>query len=116
MLPSRLSAATLTYRVRVTRAATVDAQEYATFIRDENQSPFAARKWLDGLQAELASLTEMPTRFPVIPEAEELGFPYRSFMYHSHRVIYAVREEDQTVIVHLVYHGARKPLTRRELE
>jgi mRNA-degrading endonuclease RelE of RelBE toxin-antitoxin system len=31
-------------------------------------------------------------------------------MYHSHRVIYAVYEEEEVVMIHRVYHGARKPL------
>ena len=56
-----------------------------------------------------------PKRFPVIAEAEEIGFPYRSFMYHSHRVIYAVHEEEEIVIIHRVYHGARRPLKAEDI-
>ena len=103
----------MAYRIQITRPARQDAQDYAAFIRDEHQSPDPARRWLDGLYAAIKELAELPQRFSVITEAEELGFPYRSFVYHSHRVVYAMHEADQLVIVHRIYHGARKPLTEQ---
>ena len=104
------------YRVQIARTAFMDASEYAAFIRDEHQSPEAAYRWLDGLYTAIAKLDETPNRFPVIPEANELGFPYRSFMYHSHRIVYAVHDEEQRVMIHRIYHGARRPLTPRALQ
>ncbi len=91
-------------------AARQDALEYATFIRDKHKSPEAARRWLDGLFAAIKGLAETPDCLPVIPEADELGFPYRSLHYHSHRVVYAVHEREQLVTIHRIYHSARKPL------
>lgn len=105
----------MAYRIGITRSARRDAQEYAAFVRDEQKSPEAARRGLDGLYAAIKELDEAPLRYSVVPEAEELGFPYRSFVYHSHRVVYAVDEAERRVTVHRVYHGARRPLTGREL-
>lgn len=95
--------------------ARLDAREYFIYLKDANLSPNAAVRWYDGLIDEMNGLSELPTRFPVIAEAEVLGFPYRCLIYHSHRVIYAVHEEDNLVIVHRVFHKARKPITGQEL-
>lgn len=103
------------YRVQVSEPAIQDAQEYAAFIRDEKQAPEAARKWLDGLQYELSALREDPAKFDVIAEAEELGFPYRSFGYFSHRVIFGIYENEKLVIVHRIYHGARQSLAPEDI-
>lgn len=108
--------ANLAYSIQITLPARQEAWDYAAFIRDEQQSPDAARRWLDGLYTAIQELTEAPHRFAVIPEAVELGFPYRSFVYHSHRVIYAVHDADGRVMVHRIYHGARKPLIDKDIQ
>jgi plasmid stabilization system protein ParE len=105
----------LAYSIEITLLARRDAQAYAAFVRDLQRSPDAARRWLDGLYAAIKSLAESPHRFAVIPESEELGFAYRSLTYYSHRVIYAVYDHDQRIVVHRIYHGARRPLTGRDL-
>jgi plasmid stabilization system protein ParE len=97
----------LSYKISMAATAKADAREYAALLRDEQHSPHAARLWLEGLYAQIRSLSDYPNRFTVIPEAEELGFPYRASVYHSHRVIYAVHEEEQQVVVHRIYHSAR---------
>ena len=106
----------MAYRVQISILARREARDYAAFVREERQSPDAARQWLEGLYATIRELADLPERFSVIPEAEELVFPYRSFVFHSHRVIYAVYEAEQLVIVHRIYHGARKPLTDLDID
>ena len=93
-----------------------DAAQYAAFIRDKHKAPEAARRWLDGLYSAIGELAEAPSRFSVIPEADELGYPYRSIVYHSHRVIYAVDESERRVVIHRIYHGARMLLTEDDLK
>ena|SRR5471030_1325880 len=107
--------ASLAYRIQIALPARLDAKRYAAFIRDEQKSPEAARRWLDGLYAAINKLSEIPNRFTVIPEAEELGFPYRSFVYHSHRVVYEVYDSEPRVVIHRVYHGARESLTQKDI-
>ena len=63
----------------------------------------------------IQSLAEMPLRFALIPEADELKRPLRSFPHHSHRVIYQVDEQAQTVSMLRVYHSARAPLQLEDL-
>jgi len=105
----------LAFSIQITLPARQDARNYATFIRTEQQSPAAARRWLDGLYAAIKALAEAPHRFAVIPEAEELGFAYRAFVYHSHRVVFAVHDADGRVIVHRIYHVARRSLTETDI-
>lgn len=106
----------MVYSIQFTLLARQDAQDYAAFIRDEQNSPAPARRWLDGLNSAIEKLAEAPRRFAVVPEAEELGFPYRSLAYHSHRVIYAVNDDEERVTVIRVYHSARKPLTGNDIQ
>ena len=105
----------MVYKVLIAQTAIRDAQEYASFIIQSTKSTTPARKWLDELYEEINSRSDNPSRFSVIDEAEELGFPYRSFIYHSHRVIFAVLETEQIVMVHRIYHGARDQLTKLEV-
>lgn len=105
----------MSYRVRTTLAAKRDARENAQFIRLEHKSPNAARRWTEGLLAAIKELSYSPERFPVIPEADDLGMPLRSFVYHSHRVIFSIEVSPRRVTVLRIYHGARKPLTTDDL-
>ncbi len=105
----------MAYSIQITLPARQDARDYAAFIRDQQQAPATASRCLDGLYAATKELTEAPHRFAVIPEATELDFPYRSFVYHTHRVIYGVHDIDRRVMVHRIYHGARRPLTAKDI-
>lgn len=105
----------LAYKVRVTLPATIDIADYIAFIRDDRTSPVAAGRWVSGLESEIFLLCDNPGRFALIPEAEELGFAYRSFSYHSHRVIYAIEERQREVVIHRVYHSSRRALKAGDL-
>lgn len=102
----QVSEVSLVYKVITTAAAQRDAKEHAAHLQSQHADD-AARKWLSGLHEKITILAEHPKRYPAIPEAEMLGFPYRGFVYHSHRIIYAVHEEKKQVVVHRIYHAAR---------
>ncbi len=99
----------MTYKVKVSKPAEKDISEAVEFITRDSRS--AASKWYDGLWKLIFSLAENPYRFSVIPEVEELGYPFRSAIYHSHRVVFRVEDSSQTVYIVRVYHGARHPLS-----
>ena len=106
----------MAYKVRITEPAKSDAYEYSAFILGRNQSIASAHKWLNDLFDELKSLSDMPNRFAVIPESSELSQEYRSFFFHSHRIIFSVDEARKEVIVHRIYHEARRPLNQTDLQ
>ena len=104
----------MAFRVEITDPARDDIDEAVAFLAHHSQQ--AARKWKIELQALILSLQEMPGRFAVIPEATELGMPYRSAPHHSHRVIFRIEESNNTVYVVRVYHGARRPLSPEDID
>ena len=106
---------TLVYRVRILGIAREDARAYTSQIISDGR-PDAAEKWLIGLVEATKKLSEHPNRFALIPEARLLGTAFRSFTYHSHRVIYWVDEAAKEVIVFRVYHGARKRLRNSDVK
>ena len=64
----------MAFEVKVTEPAERDIDEASAYIALD--SPSSAQKWSQELW-----LREMPGRFPVIHEAEALGFPYRSALH-----------------------------------
>jgi plasmid stabilization system protein ParE len=81
------------------------------------QSPEAAERWLDAIEAEIRSLDLFPER---CPRAREDGlFPYelRQLVYgrrHGrYRIIFTIRAE-AAHILH-VRHGARPAMTKAEV-
>lgn len=103
----------MAYRVEVTEPAEEDIDETVAYMAKDSFE--AALRWHDGLWQLIFSLSDAPTRFSLIEEAEELGFPYRSAIHYSHRVIFRIDDALSTVYVVRVYHGARHPLTRRDI-
>lgn len=93
----------------------MDALENAAFIRDEKQSPEGAKRWLDGLYEQLASLRDSPKRFPLIQESERFAEDLRSFNYHSHRIVYTIDEKNRLVTVLRIYHSARMAIEPEDI-
>ena len=104
----------MAFDVEITDPARDDIDDAVTFIAQN--SPAAARRWKTALQTLILSLGEMPGRFAVIAEAEELGLPYRNAPHHSHRVIFRIDEVKNMVFVVRVYHGARRPLSPDDID
>ena len=102
------------YNVIIQDSATLDAGDYGGWIKQKSGATPADR-WLTGLESLIDSLAEMPTRFRAIDEQEDFDIPLRQVPYHSHRVIYHVNEETQTVHVLRVYHSAQKALTKDDV-
>jgi plasmid stabilization system protein ParE len=105
----------LDYKVEISEDARDDFIAYAAFIVENEKSEVPAKKWVNGLFAAAASLSTFPSRFRVVPEADLLDFPYRSFIYHSHRVIFRIDEDQSLVSIVRIYHGALPPLTSSDV-
>ncbi|MCW3061718.1 MAG: plasmid stabilization system protein [Capsulimonas sp.] len=103
----------MTFRVEITDPAGDDIADAITFI--SRDSVEAAAKWFAGLQTLIFSLKESPGRFAVVPEAIELQTPYRSALYHSHRIVFRIDDANRIVYVVRLYHGARQSLTNDDV-
>jgi hypothetical protein len=94
-------------------SALADLTEATEFIARD--SARHAKAWLSGAWIKIFGLAENPKSYAVIPESAELGVELRSRHHHSHRVIFWVRDEYETVEILRVYHGARRALTQRDI-
>lgn len=56
----------MAFSIQLTQPARQDARDYAAILRDEQDSPGAARRWLDGLYTAIQELAEAPYRFAVM--------------------------------------------------
>jgi toxin ParE1/3/4 len=103
----------MAYRVIVMPSAQADLQEHTDYIALDSDR--YAREWLNKAWDVISSLAENPKRFAVIAESEEIGVELRDALHYSHRIVYWVKDEEQVVEVLRVYHGARKPLTQKDI-
>jgi plasmid stabilization system protein ParE len=94
------------YRVDLSETAELEADEI--FIWMNRHSPSRAIKWYRGFLDACNSLSEFPFRFEALPNRADL----RRLLYGKYRIIYSVvephlEEEEATVRILHIYHGAR---------
>jgi len=61
----------LAYRVEISDAALIDAEEYVLLLRARRE-PAAGDRWFRGLISAIFTLGELPLRCALIPESAEL--------------------------------------------
>src|SRR5689334_22619372 len=100
----------MTYRVELADSAEADAEVAYLWLRAH--FPDTAARWFNGLYAAIDTLSKLPLRCPLAPEAAEIGMPLRQLLYgrrpHVYRVLFLVRRK--TIYVLHVRHGARDRL------
>ncbi len=105
---------------RVSLAAPAEADAYAAFERIRAAAPSHAEKWLIRLFEAIFSLDKLRTRCPVIPEAKELGGPFRQLLFGKgkgvYRIIFHVQEGERHVRVLRIWHASRDAITATEVE
>ena len=104
----------MAFKIQIVEAAQRDMSEATEYIYKD--SPATAQKWLLGLAEAIYSLAEMPLRYALIPEAQELKRPLRGFLYHSHRIVYEVDDTQGMVSVLRIWHSARLPIGWTDLK
>src|SRR5712691_6712128 len=111
----------MAYTVSLTARAEADA--YAASERIRAVAPASAARWLTGLFTAIRTLTDMPARCPMIPEAAALGHPVRHLLYGKrtgvYRIIFDIQEESEEgprVRVLRIWHGTRDRITAEDIE
>lgn len=94
----------MSYRIFVTEAAKQDVRANHRWW-SQNRSREQADRWLEGIDAAVQSLKQMPLRFGKAPEEGLLGIevhqmPFGIGSKPTHRVIYVVA--DQEVVIYRV--------------
>ena len=87
----------------VPRAAERDVIRIYEYI--ERHSPERALKWFAEIEQQAKTLSQIPKRCPVIPEADEIGVEYRHLIWGQYRSLFRI--EGGTVYVVRVVHGAQ---------
>ena len=91
------------YRVEITRSAERDALGIYHYI--ERDSPARAAQWFAEMERQIRTLSQLPKRCPVIPEADDIGVEYRHLVSGPYRTIFRI--EGTTVWVVRVLHGVQ---------
>ena len=107
----------MTYRVIITRRAERDMQDAARWWATE-RSAAQAKRWLDGLDKALQSLTQAAARCSLAAEHEQFPYELRELHYGvgsrpTHRAVFTIAED--FVLVLAVRHGAQDQLQSEDL-
>ena len=97
----------MVFRVEIAPQAVADVDSVVASLRQV--APKAAKDWLDGLEAAIATLTEMPARCPLAPENEHFRVEIRQLLYGRYRILFTIAAPDEVWVVH-IRHAARQVL------
>lgn len=103
----------MTFRVRIAQRAQRDVESIYSWIAEHGPDHHAAVRWVDGLENAITSLDEFPARCPLAPEARFFERQVRQLLYHSHRVLFTI-DEEEVVVLH-IRHAGRLPATLGDL-
>jgi plasmid stabilization system protein ParE len=90
-------------RVVITESAKLDVRSVRDYIARDRAK--AAAEWVREFQRRARLLASMPLGFEIIPEAEQIGAPFRHVVFGNYRIIYQV--VGNQVILCRVIHAAR---------
>ena len=90
------------YRVELTRAARHDIGEIYAWLYEH--APAFADRWLLGIHQAVATLSHMPQRCRVVPEAAGDEGELRQLLFHAWRVLFEI--DGRTVLVLHVRHSS----------
>jgi toxin ParE1/3/4 len=99
------------HKVLLTPQVKQDIEAAYLYIRAD--SPEAARRWRIRLRDLIRTLSFFPQRHEIAAEARDCEVELRQMLYGNYRVLYTV--DADTVKVHGLRHGARRPLRPDEL-
>ena len=97
----------MTYHIKITRQAQEQMREIVRYIAYELKAPETAMRFLELLEENIASLSELPQRIPLTKEE-----PWRSLGIHNmtvknYLVYFWINEENCTVQVTAVIYEKR---------
>lgn len=99
----------MNYRVIILPEAEREMEEACLWI--VQSAPEAARTWLQRLRAAIGTLRTHPRRCALAPESAFFAEEIRQLLYGRrrgvYRVLFEVRDDEETVIILHVVHGAR---------
>lgn len=101
------------FRVVIEQRAAADIAAYARWVAEQG-SPENALRWIEGVESAILSLSTMPARCSLAPEAKVFKLELRQRIHQSHRILFLIK--GRTVHVLHVRHGARRTASPDERE
>ena len=97
----------MSYHVELTPEAEADLRLIYRYIAEEKENPSAAFGLVDSIYSEIASLAEMPSRYPIWRNEPWKSRGVRSMNVGNYHVFYIVEENPPTVIALRVFYKGR---------
>lgn len=98
------------FRIEYTHLAQADLDALLKWLTDQDAGD-AGLRWLNGLQAAVETLTEMPHRCPLFRTDPRISFEVRQLFYgrkpHVYRILFRIIGD--TVVILRIRHGRRRP-------
>ena len=94
------------YRVDIAPEAAKEIEEIYLYIAQD--SPANAERWYFAIHDKIQTLKESPNRCPMAFESRFYSYEIRNLIFGSYRVLFRVKEQEQTVQILHVTHGARE--------
>ena len=95
------------YTVKITLQAQEQLREIISYIRFTLQAPGTARKMLDTLEEEIASLDQLPNRVPLTEEEPWHSQGIHKLSVKNYLVYFWVNEDTKTVQVIGIIYGRK---------
>ena len=94
------------YKVEIAPQAAKEIEEIYLYIAQDSLG--AAMRWYFAIHDKIQTLKESPNRCPMAFESRFYSYAIRNLISGSYRVLFRVREQEQTVQILHVKHGARE--------
>lgn len=94
------------YRVDIAPQAAKEIEEIYLYIAQDSLG--TAMRWYFAIHDKIQTLKEFPNRCPMAFESRFYSYEIRNLIFGSYRVLFRVKEPEQTVQILHVTHGARE--------
>ena len=95
------------YRVDVSEIAENDLLDIVRYIASQFSAPVTALHMMELLEEAMASLSEMPRRFPLLTDDRLSQMGYRKLAVKNHIVFFSIDEKNKAVDVERILYARR---------
>lgn len=95
------------YKIEITKRAITDIKDITSYIAKELFEPRIAEKLLEKFEAEIVSLSQMPTRNSLVGDEELAHKGIRRLFVDHYVIFYIIEEHESKVTVVRVLYGKR---------
>lgn len=108
----------MAFKIEVTEPAEKDLFDTFALIREV--APHAAKVWIERFYSAIQTLSSMPDRCPIAPEADEVGKEIRHLIFgrksSCFRIIFDISQSNSTVRILRVWRSSRDRIKETDLD